>query len=48
MHEEALSGDSLTGERLKGLRPVDPVPERSWQQAPVDEPWPEWSIPQTV
>jgi len=30
------------------LRPVDPLPEWSWRQAPVDEPWPEWSIPQTV
>ncbi|MCO4262351.1 HNH endonuclease [Pseudarthrobacter sp. MDT3-26] len=30
------------------LRPVDPVPEWSWQQAPLDEPWPEWRIPQTV
>ncbi|WP_372494584.1 HNH endonuclease signature motif containing protein [Pseudarthrobacter humi] len=48
MPEEILSGDSLPGAPPKELRPVCSVPEWSWQQAPVDEPWPEWSIPQTV
>jgi hypothetical protein len=40
--------DILPGEPPKELRPVDHLPEWSWQQAPVEEPWPEWSIPQTV
>ncbi|WP_104061383.1 HNH endonuclease signature motif containing protein [Arthrobacter sp. 4R501] len=46
--EEIRPEDILPGEAPKDLRPVDPFLEWSWQQAPVDEPWPEWSIPQTV
>nr|WP_227008321.1 hypothetical protein [Pseudarthrobacter sp. AB1] len=43
-----MSDDILPGEPPKELRPADPLPEWSWLQAPVDEPWPEWSIPQPV
>ncbi len=43
-----MPDDILPGEPTKELRPVDPLPEWSWQQAPVDEPWPEWGVPQMV
>ncbi|MET3143158.1 UNVERIFIED_ORG: hypothetical protein ABIB19_002748 [Arthrobacter sp. UYEF10] len=45
----AVPEDILPGEPPpEDLCPVDPLPEWSWLQAPVDEPWPEWSIPQPV
>ncbi len=45
----AVPEDILPGEPPPvDLCPVDPLPEWSWLQAPVDEPWPEWSIPQPV
>jgi hypothetical protein len=45
----ALPGDILAAEPpASDQRLVDPLPEWSWRQAPVEEPWPEWSISQTV